>query len=122
MKPAKQIVRWTGFFVGLALFVFNPRMASAHPMGNFSVNHYAKIRVGQRSIEILYLIDMADIPTSQEIRQFDITPRADDPSVSQYLDKRRRLLQEGLAVEVDGRSIPLDEISHQAVTRSLVKM
>jgi len=35
----------------------------AHPMGNFSVNHYAKIKVDQGSIEIKYLIDMAEIPT-----------------------------------------------------------
>ena len=52
----------------------------AHPMGNFSINHYSKIKIDQKSIEIRYLIDMAEIPTFQEIRQFGITPPADDPA------------------------------------------
>ena len=39
----------------------------AHPMGNFSINHYSKIKIGQKSVEILYLVDMAEIPTYQEI-------------------------------------------------------
>ena len=48
----------------------------AHPMGNFSINHYSKIKIDQKSIEVRYLIDMAEIPTFQEMRQFDIGPTA----------------------------------------------
>ena len=35
----------------------------AHPMGNFSVNHYARIQPGVQGVEILYVLDLAEIPT-----------------------------------------------------------
>jgi nickel/cobalt transporter (NicO) family protein len=87
--------------------------AVAHPMGNFSVNHYSKITIGQQSIEIRYLIDMAEIPTFQEIRQFDITPKVDDPSASRYLDRQEQLLKAGISLESDGQSVLLDTISRR---------
>ena len=77
-------------------------------MGNFSINHHSKIKVGQRSVEILYLVDMAEIPTFQEMRQFDITPKTDDPSVSRYLDRQEQLLKEGLSLASDGQFVRLD--------------
>jgi hypothetical protein len=67
--------------------------AFAHPMGNFSVNHYSKIKIGQKSIEVRYLIDMAEIPTFQEMRQFDIAPKTDDPSASQVSRATRATLE-----------------------------
>jgi ABC-type nickel/cobalt efflux system permease component RcnA len=91
----------------------NPAISLAHPMGNFSVNHYAKLRVGQDSIEIRYLIDMAEIPTFQEIRQFDITSKADDPSTSRYLNRQEQLLKQGVSLESDGQSVELETVSRQ---------
>src|ERR1700733_3489572 len=102
---------------GVVLFLFVLILSSAtsfaHPMGNFSVNHYSKIKIGQQSIEIRYLIDMAEIPTFQEIRQFNITPTADDPSASRYLDRQEQLLKEGLSLENDGQPVRFDTISRQ---------
>ena len=85
----------------------------AHPMGNFSVNHYSKVKIGQRSVEIRYVIDMAEIPTFQEIREFGITPNADDPSASRYLDREEQLLKAGLSLESDGEAVRLDTLSRQ---------
>ncbi len=84
----------------------------AHPMGNFSVNHYAKITIGQGSVEIRYLLDMAEIPTFQEIRQLDIAPTVDAPSA--YLARQEQLLKEGISLESDGQSVRLDTISRRA--------
>ncbi|MGA2214179.1 MAG: sulfite exporter TauE/SafE family protein [Bryobacteraceae bacterium] len=102
-----------GITVLFALILSCAATSFAHPMGNFSINHYAKITVGQRSIEIRYLIDMAEIPTFQEIRQFDITPTADDPSVARYLDRQRPLLEEGILLQSDGQPVRLDSTSRQ---------
>src|SRR5580692_2418232 len=85
----------------------------AHPMGNFSVNHYSKVKIGQGSVEIRYVIDMAEIPTFQEIREFGITPNADDPSASRYLDREEQLLKAGLSLESDGEAVRLDTLSRQ---------
>jgi nickel/cobalt exporter len=113
MHSGRQIAPWAALFVLLLSFLFCAGTAWAHPMGNFSVNHYAKIKVGQRSVEILYLVDMAEIPTYQEIRQFDITPTPNHPTASRYLESQERLLKEGLDLESDGHVIRLDTISRQ---------
>ncbi len=105
--------RRPGIVLLLIVLILGSAKSFAHPMGNFSVNHYSKIEIGQRSVEILYLVDMAEIPTFQEIRQFDITPTADDPSASRYLDRHEQLLKEGISLENDGQSVRLDTISRQ---------
>jgi ABC-type nickel/cobalt efflux system permease component RcnA len=99
----------------LLLFVlgWSSAISFAHPMGNFSVNHYSKVTIKRGSIEILYLIDMAEIPTFQEIRQFDLTPEADDPSAARYIKKEEKLLQEDLSLQSDGQAVRLETISRQ---------
>jgi nickel/cobalt exporter len=97
----------------IALFLSSAATSVAHPMGNFSINHYAKVRIEQGSIDIRYLIDMAEIPAFQEIRQFDLTPTADDPSRSRYLHRQDQLLKEGISLEIDGRPVRLITISRQ---------
>jgi len=101
--------------LALLWMILNAATSFAHPMGNFSVNHYSKIAVGQRSIEILYLVDMAEIPTYQEIRQFDITAKADDPSVELYLKRQEPILKAGLSLEIDGKPVELEAASHRVV-------
>ena len=45
--------------------------ASAHPLGNFSINQYSRIEVGKSAITIRQILDMAEIPTFQESAQID---------------------------------------------------
>src|ERR1700685_4643745 len=103
---------WPGIVLFLFVLILSSATALAPPMGNFSINHYSKLTIKHGSIEIRYLIDMAEIPTFQEIRQFDITPKADGPSASRYLDRQEQLLKEGLSLENDGQAVRLDTISH----------
>jgi len=85
--------------------------ALAHPMGNFSVNHYARITVGEKSVEVLYLIDMAEIPTYQEIRQFNLDPKPGEAQASQYVTEQEHLLGSGLSLESDGCAVQLKSVS-----------
>jgi len=87
----------------------------AHPMGNFSVNHYSKITIGQNNVEVLYLIDMAEIPTFQEMRQFGITSVPDDLNTARYLNGQAQTLKEGLSLEIDGRNVQFDALSSRIV-------
>ena len=106
----KSIRRWPGIVFLLSGLTAT---AFAHPMGNFSINHYAKIKIDRGSVEIRYLIDMAEIPTFQEIRQFDITPAAGDPSASRYITKQEQVLKEGIALQSDSHAVRLDTVSRQ---------
>ena len=54
----------------LICFVFVP-VAFAHPLGNFTINHYAGLQVKPDSIAVDLVIDMAEIPAFQEITSFD---------------------------------------------------
>jgi nickel/cobalt transporter (NicO) family protein len=45
--------------------------ASAHPLGNFTINHYAEVRVGERQIQLDAVIDMAEIPAFTEQQRLD---------------------------------------------------
>jgi ABC-type nickel/cobalt efflux system permease component RcnA len=115
-RTRRGATRRIGIFFGIALSLFLASgSAFAHPMGNFSVNHYGKIKVGQKSVEILYLVDMAEIPTYQEMRQFGITTTPDDPGNMRYLDGQSTRLKEGLTLEIDGQSVALDTISRQVI-------
>jgi ABC-type nickel/cobalt efflux system permease component RcnA len=113
MRRNKTAYRRTG----LILFLFGLILASttslAHPMGNFSVNHYSKLTIKQGSIELHYLVDMAEIPTFQEMRQFDMTPKADEAGASRYLDRQEQILKEGISLDSDGQSVRLDTIARQ---------
>jgi ABC-type nickel/cobalt efflux system permease component RcnA len=105
--------RRPGLVLLLFVLLWSSATAFAHPMGNFSVNHYSKITIRQGSVEIRYLVDMAEIPTFQETRQFDVIPKADDPSASRYLHRQEQLLKQGISLESDGQAVRLDTISRQ---------
>jgi len=44
----------------------------AHPMGNFSVNHYARIEVGQPATDVLFVLDLAELPTFELLQRWGL--------------------------------------------------
>jgi ABC-type nickel/cobalt efflux system permease component RcnA len=80
---------------------------SAHPLGNFSISQYSALRIGATEIELRYLVDMAEIPTFQEIQESGIEPKAGDPSLEAYLTRKAELLRDGLVLEVNGKRLEL---------------
>jgi len=45
------------------LYVLLPQPASAHPLGNFTVNHLSRLTVAGGSIDVRYVLDLAEIPS-----------------------------------------------------------
>ncbi|HYY06422.1 MAG TPA: sulfite exporter TauE/SafE family protein, partial [Candidatus Limnocylindria bacterium] len=43
-----------------------PATAAAHPLGNFTINHYSRVEISGNRAYVLYVLDMAEIPTFQE--------------------------------------------------------
>jgi nickel/cobalt exporter len=60
------LARLTAAQLGLALFLFAPAPSSAHPLGNFSVNHQTRVQISSDRVDLLYILDQAEIPTFQE--------------------------------------------------------
>ena len=48
-----------------ALVLATAGTASAHPLGNFTVNHYAGVELAGDRVYVRYVLDMAEIPTFQ---------------------------------------------------------
>ena len=66
--------------------VLVPAIALAHPLGNFTINHYAGVRVEPDRILLDVVIDQAEIPTFQARRDLDTDG---DGQVSRRGDRRR---------------------------------
>jgi nickel/cobalt transporter (NicO) family protein len=94
---------------GLFALVTLPEAASAHPLGNFTVNHLSQVRVSQDAVEVHYILDQAEIPTFQEIERFD---RDGDGAISEaergpVLQSKLSEIEPDLRLTVDGRPVPL---------------
>ena len=99
---AESTFAWfAAFFLALAANV------AAHPLGNFSINQYSALQIGEHDVEVRYIVDMAEIPTFQEIQASDLVARADDPSANLYVARKAESLRAGLALEVNGQPIAL---------------
>jgi len=101
-----DFLRRTGLLAAAVLCV--PAAGHAHPMGNFSISHYAAIRVLATSIEVRYVLDLAEIPTFQEIQDSGIVAEAGHASVGPYLARKAETLGSGLVLELNGRRLTLE--------------
>ena len=81
----------------LAAALALPAAAAAHPLGNFSVNHQARVAVSADRVDVTYLLDQAEIPTFQERGR---------PPAAVHVRKRAEIVR-GLALTVGGRPVTL---------------
>ena len=79
-----------------AVLVLAPA-ASAHPLGNFSVNHLAVVSAGHGEVRVHYVLDQAEIPTFQE--------RGTAPAM--VLARKRAEIARGVTAFADGRRVAL---------------
>jgi ABC-type nickel/cobalt efflux system permease component RcnA len=84
-----------------------PNLSSGHPLGNFSISHYTAIRLETDALLLRYVIDMAEIPTFQEIQDTQIVPEVSHPNLAPYLSQRVENLRAGLTLELNGQPLPL---------------
>jgi nickel/cobalt exporter len=82
--------------LAMAAFAF-PAAASAHPLGNFSVNHLTQVSFAPGQVRLHWILDEAEIPTFQE------RGLADSAVLARKLAEARR----GLHVSAGSRSAPL---------------
>jgi nickel/cobalt transporter (NicO) family protein len=72
-------------------------VASAHPLGNFSVNHLSTVRISAARVDVHYVLDQAEIPTVQERGL----------SHADVLRRKRAEVARSLVLTVNGRRTPL---------------
>lgn len=85
----------------------------AHPLGNFTVNHYAGLHLSRSEITIDYVMDMAEIAAFQEIELLDANEnRQPDPDeVAGYHSMRCASLIPSLNLSLNQKVVPLSLVS-----------
>jgi nickel/cobalt exporter len=96
-------------FMALALAAWPASGASAHPLGNFTVNRYAGIHVSPTQIRIDYVLDMAEIPTFQEMAVIDSDGdgAASPEELSAWSAATAPTIASGIELAIDGEPIAL---------------
>ncbi|WP_420627208.1 nickel/cobalt transporter [Candidatus Leptofilum sp.] len=90
----------------LTLFVLVPA-AWAHPLGNFTISRYTHLTLQPEAVELLYIIDMAEIPTFQERPSID---QNDDGTIDTaegeaYASQQAAQLAQNLSLTVNGQTV-----------------
>jgi ABC-type nickel/cobalt efflux system permease component RcnA len=84
-------------------------------MGNFSISHYSGIRIERGFLEVRYLIDLAEIPTFQEIQQHSLVAKPEDASARKYLSKEAQILRAGLLLTLNAQPVSLRTESAEVI-------
>jgi ABC-type nickel/cobalt efflux system permease component RcnA len=84
-------------------------VVAAHPLGNFTINHYAGLQVTRQAMTIDYVLDMAEIPAFQEIATFDTNGNGqpDPDEAARYHPAQCAAIRAGLELRRDGQPLSL---------------
>ena len=101
-------LRWQRLLPLLGLLCFASlagRSADAHPMGNFSINHYARFEAQSGTLSLRYILDFAEIPTVPERTQMhaDENGHVSDANRDAYLQQKSREILANLAITVNSK-------------------
>ena len=99
--------RWTWLLAACLASIFTAASAlpvEAHPLGNFTINHYTGVSVEGSELRLLYIVDYAEIPAFQEKQQ-----AAGDKG---YFDRLASRLAGGIELKVDGARQQLTTGTH----------
>src|SRR5262245_46250476 len=107
--------RAMGASVLVAALALLATSAAAHPLGNFSISHYSGLRFDEGGVELHYVLDLAEIPTFQEIQETGIVPDPDHPSVAVYARGKAEALKAGLLAEVGGQRLAFETQGSQVI-------
>jgi nickel/cobalt exporter len=106
------MARWGWLLACLAFAVFAsliPREAQAHPLGNFTINHYSSLQFTEENARITYVLDFAEIPTLQQKVRLDADGdgKLSDDEANAYLEAEMPSLVEDLWLRAGDEILPL---------------
>ncbi|MGC0341929.1 sulfite exporter TauE/SafE family protein [Streptomyces sp. SLBN-8D4] len=102
MKPRRLFASLTSVLTAAcALALLPSSSASAHPLGNFTVNRYDGLVAAPGLLRVDHVEDLAEIPATQA------KPDLDRLGMTEWAAQRCRKAAEGGKVTVDGRAVAL---------------
>ncbi len=90
--------------LAMLLLLVSPTTGLAHPLGNFTVNHYSRIEPSGSGVRVMYILDMAEIPAFQEQSRIDTgqNGQLSEAERDRYADERAEELRRNLHLGLDG--------------------
>lgn len=67
-----RVLLFGAFAVALLLSVARVMNVAAHPLGNFTINHYARLEIAPTQLQLYTVYDFAEIPTFQAKQTLDV--------------------------------------------------
>jgi ABC-type nickel/cobalt efflux system permease component RcnA len=110
-RSARTIPATVGVLLMLVAMHAGAGSVAAHPLGNFTINHYTGVRIAPGTIVVDHVLDMAEIPAFQERAAIDEDRDGSlSPSESAaYREAACARQGSQLRVELDGVATPLAE-------------
>jgi ABC-type nickel/cobalt efflux system permease component RcnA len=93
-------VRKLALAAAIVVAAVAPSVAAAHPLGNFTVNRFARVEVAGHRLYVRYVLDLAEIPT-YEARREGVDPNGYAAQIAR-----------GLHVTLAGRRVALHPVAH----------
>jgi hypothetical protein len=102
-------IRLSLLTAALLVWLMAPSLTWAHPLGNFTLNHYNRIELSPGQLRLLYVLDMAEIPTVQTVQRFDQDGdgQLNSGESAVFVSEKLAELSNGLQVRIDGRRLQL---------------
>jgi len=93
----------------VALLAFGASAAQAHPLGNFTINHYDGLTLFRDHIEVLAIVDRAEIPTLQTRDAVDTDHDGvlEPAELATAARTQCATLADSIKLTLDGRTLPV---------------
>jgi nickel/cobalt exporter len=88
-------------------------VAGAHPLGNFTVNHVARLTVRDGRVQVRYVLDLAEIPSFAVLRALDPQARPSRERLARWANERGGEIGPSLILRLDGteRALRLERVA-----------
>lgn len=91
--------------------------ALAHPLGQFTVNHFTRIEAGADRLCLRYVVDLAELAAFQELQKADTDSSGSlsEAESQAYLERTVTELLSGLSLTADGQPVSL-QVAHRTLS------
>src|SRR5215510_7377633 len=107
----RRSISWS-LLTAAALMTAMSSVIAAHPLGNFTINHFARIEASGERINIRYVIDMAEIPAYQELQSIDAAKSSPSSTeLNTYAVQSATKYAEKINLTVDGMPVRVQPVA-----------
>ena len=108
-RPRRLVLAATLALAALLTGLVPARPAAAHPLGNFTVNQYTRIEVNADDARVVYVLDLAELPTvaDRPLVDPDGNGTIDEAERERYLDAKMAEVIPALRLVSGTRQLPL---------------